>query len=205
MCPLVSHGCSGIPVQSYSVGTVQSTTTTRLTSIHKSGIMDLDSGTPSMDLFRPSKRKKIYRKRADADEDADADDVDIPSHASTIAAVPPPEPAAVDEPIADMSSPHIPSSEQDPPSIQDILRQRKAAQRRKAGIEFTNTSTNILGHQSASTALIKSDKEAGEDSVSLEIERLVSRFAPQTGHVAEANDKHMYGLPARFPPSSPSV
>ena len=73
-------------------------------------------------------------------------------------------------------------------SIQDVLRQRKALPRRRAGIEFTTDTTETPNN---SRSLREQLGREEHDAAASEIERLIARFAPQTGHVAEANDKHM--------------
>ena len=74
-------------------------------------------------------------------------------------------------------------------SVQDVLRQRKAVSRRRGGIGFTNEAQELPPSSADNFAQLD---EQVTDPNDLEIERLVSRFAPQTGRVAEANEKHMY-------------
>lgn len=139
---------------------------------------------PSLELFRPSKRRKFYRKR-DAIED---DDGSIPAARAPLL---PPEPMSVDELIAqnaNIQHPHAEALEEPHFSVAEILRQRKAAQRRRGGgIEFTNLSTTSgpLTPQPHDGLMEK------EDDTPADIKSVIERFAPQTGQVTEETDKHM--------------
>ena len=78
-------------------------------------------------------------------------------------------------------------------SVAEILRLRKTLQRRKGGIEFTNTALPLSSSPSVphmSTALV----EREDDGISPDIQSVISRFAPQTGQVSEETDKHMYDI-----------
>lgn len=158
--------------------------------------MDTDmqaEGQNSSDLSRPAKRRKFYRKRNDSDDE-------IPPKAADSFA-PPPEPMTVDELIAregDIPAPSEEAEEDRQLSIADILRQRKAAQRRKGGIEFTNLNNSYATTPQPSDALVPK-----EDEIPADIKSIIERFAPQTGHITETTtDKHMYVLP--FPPPTPT-
>lgn len=77
--------------------------------------------------------------------------------------------------------------EEEPLSIAEILRQRKAALRRKGGIEFTKS------HASTPTAPQRSDALAlKEDDTPADIKLVIERFAPQTGQVSDVADKHIF-------------
>ena len=157
--------------------------------------MDTDiqnDGQTSSDLFRPAKRRKFYRKRNDSEDE------DRPKAADS--SVLPPEPMTVDELIAregDIPAPQEQSEEDRRLSIADILRQRKAAQRRKGGIEFTNLNTSNTTTPQPSDALIEK-----EDEIPADIKSVIERFAPQTGQITETTDKHMYVPPFLFQPPS---
>ncbi|KAK3175114.1 hypothetical protein OEA41_002360 [Lepraria neglecta] len=146
--------------------------------------MDTDiqnDGQTSSDLFRPAKRRKFYRKRTDTEDE------DSPKAADS--SMPPPEPMTVDELIAregEIPAPQEQSEEDRQLSIADILRQRKAAQRRKGGIEFTNLNTSNTTTLQASDALIEK-----EDEIPADIKSVIERFAPQTGQITETTDKHI--------------
>ena len=145
-----------------------------------------DDGQTPLDLFRSAKRRKFYRKRNDTDDD------DLPK-ARAESSTPPPEPLTVDELISqegDTPTPQEQPEEDRSLSVAEILRQRKAAQRRRGGIEFTNlTTSNSTTPQPSDTLVAK------EDELPADIRSVIERFAPQTGQISEATDKHMYVLP----------
>ena len=135
-------------------------------------------------VFRAAKRRKHYRRRNDGDEER------VPSGPEL--GLPQPSEA-----------PQLGSSNGDTPnlfdhqaslvvlediSLAELLRQRRLLQRRKGGIEFTNRGEP--GEQQM--ALVESrGKPTEQDELVHEIEKVVNRFAPQTGQVADV-DKHMY-------------
>ena len=140
-------------------------------------------GENSSDLFRPSKRRKFYRKRTDAEDEG----------SSTISSAPPPASMTVDELIshhAHRTETEDRRTEGEPLSIAEILRQRKAALRRKGGIEFTNSHTSTSTKPQTSDALVLK-----EDDTPADIKSVIGRFAPQTGQVSDVADKHMYAFP----------
>lgn len=148
--------------------------------------MQAPDNNPSRDSFRPAKRRRFYRKRNDTNDDE-------PSDASALPAVAVPELQTVDELLSQnghTAKPPTPSVE-DPLSVADLIRQRKAIQRRRGGIEFTNmnsgSSTSDLPEPSGT--LVEKDDSA-------DIRSVIGRFAPQTGQVSETTDKHMYGCPS---------
>ncbi len=135
--------------------------------------------------FRPTKRRKFYRKRADTNDD---ENTFAPSPGENTA--PPPELLTVEELIAQNG--HIPTAEahteeeeeeETALSIAEILRQRKAAQRRKGGIDFSTTNTAAILPPPNDALIVK------EDPIE-QLTAVVDRFAPQTGQVADV-DKHM--------------
>ena len=124
-------------------------------------INETDEAT-AIPLFRPTKRRKVFRQR------------DSSTEACT-------EPSAtaqsLDELILSASNP---SSEL---SVADIVRQRKILQRKRGGIEFSTPkpakSTSERQIEQTTSVPVNNDNEA-----------VGGRFAPQTGQVA-VNDKHM--------------
>ena len=134
------------------------------------------------EAFRPAKRRKFYRKRAEDDE---------PENTATAAAetVPSVTPLTLDElviargVVPDVEAQEVGSTV----SVANIIRQRKAIQRKRAGIEFRNT-TNAPQSGSATPSLSK--VLTGKDEAAADIEAVVNRFAVQTGQVADV-DKHM--------------
>ena len=69
-------------------------------------------------------------------------------------------------------------------SVAEILRQRKTAQRKKGGIDFSNT------HSVSATVPPTSDALTAKEDPVEQLKTVVDRFAPQTGQVADV-DKHM--------------
>ena len=138
---------------------------------------------PDQDPFRVTKRRKFYRKRTDREDES------LPSPSSS----PPPQPMTVDELIshhAQMTEIPDQGLNEDPLSVADILRQRKAALRRKGGIEFSNAQSSTSTTPQTNDALM-----VKEDDTPADIRAVIERFAPQTGQVSDVADKHMYAFP----------
>lgn len=133
----------------------------------------------------PSKRQKFYRKR-EILEDERIDDIPIADHNTTSVT---PEALTIEELISHHASqPNIPlqNEESTQLSTAEILRHRKAAQRRRFGIEFTNVDKPKIN----TTTLESSNALTEKDDTASEIKTVIDRFAPQTGQVADVN-KHM--------------
>ena len=146
---------------------------------------------PTVDESSPSfKRRKFYRKRvqdANSDEPGPAE----PSRSSNI-------PQLL---VTHDADPSIISNSDDEKfgngaqmPVSEILRRRRLAQKRRAGIEFTNATPIPEG--SAIEATPGDEILDNEDSFG-KILTVVDRFAPQTGQVADVN-KHMYALPKSY-------
>ncbi|KAL8845572.1 MAG: hypothetical protein Q9176_000208 [Flavoplaca citrina] len=145
--------------------------------------------TTTDNLARPFKRRKFHRKRPDSPQSDHAplaetlcssnSTPDLPSIDNT-PCEPPPPPSL--EALDDENGDNCSSL-----SVAEILRRRRTAQRKRAGIEFTNA-TAVPESGAAETVdgngLL--DKEASLDKIL----SVVDRFAPQTGQVADV-DKHM--------------
>lgn len=131
----------------------------------------------STEIFRPSKRPRVQRRRAAIEHDTYSDGENDRCRSPLEAELP-----LVEENEA-------------PLSIADILRRRKDAQRRKGGLEFSLDAT-ANPTSTSSTTLAATPKQAPR-SPSEQI--MTTRFAPQTGLVTEETDKHMYVVPAAFP------
>ena len=80
--------------------------------------------------------------------------------------------------------------DEEPLSVAEILRQRKAALRRKGGIEFANNHASTSNTPQAGDALV-----VKEDDTPADIKSVIERFAPQTGQITDVADKHMYAIP----------
>lgn len=147
-------------------------------------------------LFRPSKKRKIYRQRNQDDNDEIKTEISTNAPAPTAAAIPTEQ--SLDELIASNSIP-IKKEEGDeeggieetPLNISEILRLRK--QRKKiGGVEFKAESKIRDGNddEGDGDALVKyEDKDAEETQPEGGLS--MRRFAPQMGVVGSGVDKHM--------------
>ena len=139
---------------------------------------ELPSDDCPLPSFRPAKRRKFHRKRDDEPGD------EAPQEAST---APSPPVQSLDDLILSASAS---ASANEPPtstSVADLIRQRKALQRKRHGIEFSAsrplTSTSVVATV---------DRENGPREEKLrDWDQVGSRFAPQTGQ-AVSEDKHMF-------------
>ncbi|KAL9014403.1 MAG: hypothetical protein Q9173_000951 [Seirophora scorigena] len=137
---------------------------------------------------RPFKRRRFYRKRLDSPS-SESGSAAFPATSNTItSSYTAPEQRARTSSLSDAEQ-HLTGHPQ--LTVAEILKHRKAAQRRRGGIEFTN-STHV-GESSVDTAARADQLLDNEDSLG-KILTVVDRFAPQTGQVADV-DKHMYAAP----------
>ncbi|ATZ46364.1 hypothetical protein BCIN_01g09750 [Botrytis cinerea B05.10] len=154
------------------------------------------SNSDPIPLFRPSKKRKIYRQRNQDDENEIKPEISTNAPAPTAAAIPTEQ--SLDELIASNSIP-IKKEEEDgeagmeetPLNISEILRLRK--QRKKiGGVEFKAESKIRDGNDDEENgdALVKyEDKDAEETQPEGGLS--MRRFAPQMGVVGSGVDKHM--------------
>ena len=143
-----------------------------------------DPSSPDFNIH-PLKRQKFYRKRAGDENPATIDNIGFETNQdNNIAGL---------LTVEGLTSHHgqvqdIEEQEQEDsrlPAAQ-ILRQRKVAQRRRGGIEFSNASNTRV----STAAPEKGDALVEKEDTVQEIKTVVDRFAPQTGQVADV-DKHM--------------
>ena len=130
-----------------------------------------DNELMTFEAFRPSKRRKLYRKRAEdpADEHISND--------------PPPNLTSI---MNGAAKPTTVSAENNAmPS--HIIRQRTTQHRKRAGIEFTNSSVR---RESPEQGIDEAPTERNSGAPESNIPDVVSRFAPQTGETMSV-DKHM--------------
>jgi len=132
-----------------------------------------DSISPSAPIFRPNKRRKVYRQRAEDTEEG---------HAPTISQ----QPETIDDLIANARA----QAEEN--ELAEILRLRKQKKSR-GGVEFRADGTTSAGAQTGGE-LVK--REDGDDAKATEMEALqkvVGRFAPQMGVMGNDGivNKHM--------------
>jgi len=128
------------------------------------------SESSATSMFRANKRRKVYRKRV-------GDDVDDEANPGANHS-----PSPIPEGQRDSSSPR--NIEDIEASLAAILKRRKMAKSRKAGIEFTNSEQRApLSNQPGSLVPVEPEMTASELAA--------SRFTKQIGQVAEVQDKHM--------------
>ncbi|KAL9103979.1 MAG: hypothetical protein Q9163_001041 [Psora crenata] len=142
-------------------------------------------------FIRPSKRQKFYRKRTESEEDDSDTPLIIPPKQTEVS-----NHTMINELIAQhgTTSPNLrPQSCKPAVSIVDLVHRPKAARAKKGGIEFRN-SMALLPTPQASTPVVENVEEE-DDDIPAEIRSVISRFAPQTGHVSEETDKHMPTFP----------
>ncbi|KAL9608320.1 MAG: hypothetical protein Q9167_006841 [Letrouitia subvulpina] len=131
----------------------------------------------------PFKRRKFYRRRAASGED-DISPAPQPSRNTDL------ELLTLDELVSQNAKSVDPINEEvedDELPVAEILRRRKAALRRRGGIEFTNSAVSAgskLPSPPGSDAILENEDDLDK------ILTVVDRFAPQTGQVADV-DKHM--------------
>ena len=139
-------------------------------------------------LFRPSKKRKIYRQRATADDEPlPPTSLSPPPQAVAPASIPAAQ--SLDELIstASASSPHNdnPSTQNEAVSMAEILRLRKKNKAR-GGVEFK--ASGHVARDEEGEFILRPDDEKGVDA--LGASGVPRKFAPQTGTVGDVN-RHM--------------
>ncbi|KAI9846876.1 MAG: hypothetical protein M1837_003488 [Sclerophora amabilis] len=145
-------------------------------------------------LFRPSKRQKSYRQRAGESQDDDDGPVARDTAPEVLTSV---LPGARRQDVEERDGEA--ETEAAGFSMADILRMRKLARTRKAGIEFTNKGSNSHAQRSQVDGTIQTlsmadaiEREVDKDTESPEaLATVANRFAPQTGQVSTDVNKHM--------------
>jgi hypothetical protein len=127
-------------------------------------------------LFRPSKKRKIYRQRSDSTEDVDQ----ASAPASTTPVL-----QSLDELLAAADAEGEVEGTQ--VSMAEILRLRKQRRPKIGGVEFKTSGTLVRDDQGV--LVVRGPEEVGEEGEAGGME-IVHRFAPQTGTVGDVN-KHM--------------
>jgi hypothetical protein len=139
--------------------------------------MSSSPSTPAVEpviLFRPSKKRKIYRQRPTSKE----------PDVSTLSM---PEAQSLDELIS--STAQEADTEGVEVSMSEILRLRKQ-RKGKGGVAFgADSSSTKLRHEERSLAIREPEDEKGEDGLQSN-GGVVRKFAPQTGAVGNV-DRHM--------------
>lgn len=144
-------------------------------------------GSADTILFRPSKKRKVYRQRAADDEE------EATSASSSPAIATPLSPAAqsLDELISSAASNAVKDGGSEiegvPVSMAEILRLRKM-KKRTGGVEF-RAETVLHAPRDDEQALVE-HTEAPEEAGGLVENGVTRKFAPQTGAVGDVN-RHM--------------
>ena len=139
--------------------------------------------TDSAILFRPSKKRKIYRQRINNEDEPSL---------SPAAPVLAPE-QSIDELIASHSAGadnEAVGLEGTAVSMAEILRLRNLKKKRAGGVEFRAVET-VRGDEESDALVLHDEEKAGEEA---EADRVVRRFAPQTGTGGGGSmdvDRHM--------------
>jgi hypothetical protein len=143
-------------------------------------------------LFRPTKKRKIYRQRHDDPEPQ----LSSPNP-STSPAPPQPNPQSIDELIA--SSASLPTTadedlESTQVSISEILRLRQKNKNKRSGVEF-RASGHIARDQDGELVIRHAATATGGEGEPVPPDGgggggVIRKFAPQTGTVGDVN-KHM--------------
>lgn len=142
-------------------------------------------------LFRPSKKRKIYRQRAtEDDEPAPPSTLSPPPQTASFSiAAPAPLPTAqsLDELIstAGATSPHDDDPETQNVSMAEILRLRKKNKSR-GGVEFK--ASGHVARDEEGELILRAEDERGVESAG--VSGVPRKFAPQTGTVGDVN-RHM--------------
>jgi len=135
-----------------------------------------DAVETQLPAFRPGKKRKIYRHRA---EDADDSPRDAP--------VPPPQLPSTSDPRPSDDAADVADTEEHLP-VSSVLRLRQARKGRLGGVAFRAGSTRADEQpQNTEQCLVPHDAQADNPIVG----GITKRFAPQTGLVGELVNKHM--------------
>lgn len=148
----------------------------------------MEHATPTLDgadtiLFRPSKKRKIYRQRA-LHED--------PSTTSPLTAAEGPANPTPTTIVADDTSREQEDLESTRVPISEIQRLRRLHKHRVGGVEFRATSSNLQSDDTQEGALVPHGESRAEGSLDglQPAGGVVNRFAKQTGMLGDV-DKHM--------------
>lgn len=135
----------------------------------------MEHASPEVDaiLFRPSKKRKIYRQRTEEDEET-----------TITAALPLQDVQSLDELIAGAAKGD--EVEGVPVSVAEILRLRKLGRKRAGGVEFRADSHGNAAREEEQGLVLRQEQESEAVGI-LDGGR---KFAPQLGTVGDVN-KHM--------------
>ena len=137
-----------------------------------------DVTEPQVPAFRPGKKRKVYRHRA---EDTDDSPLDAPVLTPQLPSTSDARPSDDATATADTDE-HLP--------VSSILRLRQARKSRLGGVAFRAGSTRGGDEQPQNTeqSLVPHEAPSAENPI---VGGITKRFAPQTGLVGELVNKHM--------------
>ncbi|KAL9000642.1 MAG: hypothetical protein Q9169_000678 [Polycauliona sp. 2 TL-2023] len=179
--------CSAAPTRSGVLRSEYSSYIIQMSSDMNNDAMDTDPFIID-DLSRPFKRRKPNRKPVDSYRSSPAET------SNNTPKLPSTDDAPAEPPPLESLDDH----DQSLLSVADVLRRRRATQRKRAGIGFTNAA--VIPKDSDVEAMA-GDGILDNDTSLDKILTVVDRFAPQTGQVADV-DKHMYAKPKFIIPRS---
>ena len=131
-------------------------------------------------VFRPGKKRKIYRQRAEDDEEAAKPKIETPTEPKITGEVHPSEALSV--------------AEEEGLSVAEIRRLRNARRSRLRGVEFRPEQGPRAGAEAENketSLVLKKDAADGPKSSDALVGGMTKRFAPQTGMVGELVNQHM--------------
>ncbi|KAK0656074.1 hepatocellular carcinoma-associated antigen 59-domain-containing protein [Cercophora newfieldiana] len=131
---------------------------------------------PAPVLFRPGKKRKLYRHRPEEDESTNAEDASN--------SVPP---------LAATSGAQADNDDSEERSVADALRLRNARKHRTGGVAFragpsSNADGSAMANENPDRSMVLHDSADGDSAI---LGGITQRFAPQTGLVGELVNKHM--------------
>lgn len=132
-------------------------------------------------VFRPGKKRKIYRQRVDDDEESAKPTIETSA-----------DPNTTDEARPSERPPT--AAEEDGLSVAEIIRLRNARRSRLRGVEFRPEQGFRDGAEDENTEMslvLKSDAADAHKSSDALVGGMTKRFAPQTGMVGELVNQHM--------------
>ena len=147
-------------------------TTTSIVGTQPSSVVTMEDNANGP-VFRATKRRKVFRKRAESDASGDE-----PHVASTVQG---PENATPADGTNSTSE-----TQGDASSLSETTRVRRP---KKHGIAFSSSDQNSRPHNNEETALVVSEEQPQDVQN--------GRFARQTGRTVVADDKHMCVLPTK--------
>jgi hypothetical protein len=145
--------------------------------------VNAEADTAPQVVFRPGKKRKIYRQRAEEPESATSN-TDTPTEAAA---------------VASSSAPATPAEAEDEEelSVAEVLRLRNSRKHKHGGVGFRAGPSGADGDREASeenteqSLVLHGSADAQQGAEAAVIGGISKRFAPQTGLVGELVNKHM--------------